>query len=155
VANALRRLGVRARDLEDLTHEVFLAWWRSTAYDPSRPLRPWLLGIAFRVASAYLSRAAHEREDLDDAAGEGMVCPRRSPHEAAEATESRDLVVRALQELELDRRAVFVLSELEELPMSQVAEALGIPEGTAWSRLRAARKGFTEALRALAQGKVS
>jgi len=155
VVHALRRFGVPERDLEDLTHEVFFAGWRSTTYDPSRPLRPWLLGIAFRVASDFLSKARYGREQPDEDAGQATVDPSRSPHEIAEAAQGHDLVIRALQELDMDRRAVFVLAELEELPVAQAAAVLGIPEGTAWTRLRAARTRFTETVRALVQGGAS
>src|SRR5690349_23546888 len=69
VWHALRRLGVRERDLEDVTHDVFLAVFRKLEqYDPARPLRPWLFGFAFRVASDYRERARHRWEvagDLD------------------------------------------------------------------------------------------
>lgn len=50
----LRQLGVSPRDLEDIAHEVFLRvrkHWHE--YNPSRPLRPWLLVFAFRQASEY------------------------------------------------------------------------------------------------------
>ena len=48
----LRRLGVPEADVEDAVHDVFVvAHRRYGTYDPSRPLRPWLLGIAFRIAA--------------------------------------------------------------------------------------------------------
>jgi len=53
----LRRLGVPEADVEDAVHDVFVvAHRRYGTYDPSRPLRPWLLGIAFRVAAQWRRR---------------------------------------------------------------------------------------------------
>ena len=58
VARTLRRLGIREADLEDLTHDVFVTFHRKLhQYDPSRPVRPWLFGIAFRLASEHRRRA--------------------------------------------------------------------------------------------------
>ena len=63
VWHALRRLGVREADLEDVTHDVFLAVFKKLdQYDAGRPLRPWLSGFAFRVASDYRERARHRFE---------------------------------------------------------------------------------------------
>src|SRR4051812_23536100 len=61
VFHSLRRLGVDAADLPDLTHEVFMAaHLRFSTFDTARPLRPWLFGIAFRVVSNY--RRAQSRK---------------------------------------------------------------------------------------------
>ncbi len=63
VMKSLKRLGVRPADVEDLTHEVFLAVLRRwEAYDRARPVRPWLFAFALRVASAYRQSAYVRRE---------------------------------------------------------------------------------------------
>ena len=63
VWNALRRLGVAARDLEDLTQQVFLQVHGQLAtFDPSRPLRPWLFAFAFHAASNHRKLARHRVE---------------------------------------------------------------------------------------------
>src|SRR2546430_4184610 len=57
----LRRNGVNARDAEDLVQEVLLVMWRRRGdFDPSRPLRPWLGGIAIKVAAAFRKRKVRE-----------------------------------------------------------------------------------------------
>src|SRR5262245_55716076 len=59
VARTLRRLGVDQADVEDMAHEVFLAVHRQLCdYDASRPLRPWLFGFAFRIASHYRRKSS-------------------------------------------------------------------------------------------------
>ena len=63
VASSLRRLGVRDRDLEDLTHDVFLAVYRHLEdYDPARPIKPWLFGFAAKVASGHRRRKRYSHE---------------------------------------------------------------------------------------------
>ncbi len=139
VTHSLRRLGVRPGDTEDVAHEVFLTVHQHLdAYDPARPLRPWLFGIAFRAASNYRRRASFRRETLDEA--DEPVSPAPLADSQIEDAERRLLLERALDTLDLDRRAVLVLHDLDEQPMPLVAEALAIPLNTAYSRLRLARE---------------
>src|SRR4051812_36542553 len=63
VWHSLRRIGVQDADLEDLAHDVFVAFYRGLDnYDPTRPVKPWLFGICFRVASDHRRRARHRFE---------------------------------------------------------------------------------------------
>ena len=136
VFNTLHRLGVRRPDLEDLTHEVFVAVHRALAdYDPARPLRPWLFGIAFRVASDDRRRAHHRREAPGDHAAEAADA-RPPADEVLASAQARQLLLEALDEVELDRRAVLVLHEIDGHSVPEVALALSIPVNTAYSRLR-------------------
>ena len=75
--------------------------------------------------------------------------PRPTADEELAAHEARDLVLRALDTIDLDRRAVLVMNLLDEQPMPEVAEALGIPVNTAYSRLRLAREDFEKAVKRL------
>lgn len=146
VAASLGRLGVELRDRDDLVSEVFLRVHRELAsYDEERPLRPWLFAFAARVASEHRRLARHRREVL----GEPMDVPSPSPapDHALERRQAQHLVHQALDELDLDKRAVFVLHDLDDTPVPEIARALGIAEGTAYSRLRAARAEFTAAVR--------
>jgi RNA polymerase sigma-70 factor, ECF subfamily len=148
---SLRRLGVPSRDLEDVLHEVFLVMLkRWDDYDFNRPLRPWLFGIAFRVASEHRRRAPRELPSEDrDAEYEGSA-----PDEVLELSEARRLLMRALAAVPLDRRAVLVMHEVDEVPMRQIADQLGIPLFTAYSRLRKARKELDSALGRLKKGRL-
>jgi RNA polymerase sigma-70 factor (ECF subfamily) len=148
VWTSLRRLGVHDRELEDVAQEVFVQVHRRfDAYDPARPLRPWLFAFAFRCASDWRRLARHRVEVL----GEHPEPPASKPDalDLLGRAEDVDLVMRALEEVELERRAVFILYELDESPMKEIAELLGIPLFTAYSRLRLARDEFTGAVRRL------
>lgn len=146
VYNSLRRLGVPSRDLEDLCHDVFFrVHQRLAEYDADRPFRPWLFGFCFRVASDYRRRFANQREILG--AELEPVDPAPNAFDQLVRAEASNLAQRVLQSLELERRAVFVMHELDGSPIPEVAEALGIPLNTAYSRLRLAREQFAEGLR--------
>ncbi|MCC6621275.1 MAG: sigma-70 family RNA polymerase sigma factor [Deltaproteobacteria bacterium] len=146
VHRTLRRLGARPADLEDLAHDVFVAVHRALdRYDASRPIRPWLFGIAFRVVSDYRSRARFSRERatgaVDDPPADGMT-----PESALADRRARELLLRALDALPVDQRAAFVASELDEMPMPELAAQLGVSVNTLYSRLRLARARFSAAV---------
>lgn len=146
VWNTLRRLGVPASELEDLCHDVFVIVFRHLdRYDRRRPLKPWLFGIAFRVASDY-RRSARVRREVPGAARE-LPSSAPSADEEVARRQGRALVAQALEALELDRRAVFVMHDIDGHAMPEIAEALGVPLNTAYSRLRLARADFTAAVR--------
>lgn len=145
----LRRLGVRSADLEDQAHEVFLVLDRKwSTYDPSRPLRPYLFGIAFRVVAASRRRNREELGEVAETPDDGP-----EPEAAVEAAQARRLVLRALEEIPLERRAVFVMHDIDEMPMRDITASLSIPLFTGYSRLRKARKEFEAAIRAVRDGK--
>jgi RNA polymerase sigma-70 factor, ECF subfamily len=144
----LRRLGVHTRELEDVAQEVFIhVNRRLDDYDASRPLRPWLFAFAFRCASDWRRLARHRVEVLGDPS-EGVATTPAADEALAQAQEI-DLVLRALECVEMDRRAVFILFELDQCPMKEIAASLGIPLFTGYSRLRVAREEFTVAIRRL------
>src|SRR5687768_13409182 len=67
VWHALRRLGVPEKDRADLAQDVFVVVHRhQDAYDPTRPIKPWLFGIAFRLARRHADKHAHRFEVLVD-----------------------------------------------------------------------------------------
>lgn len=148
VLATLRRLGGRVADLEDLAHEVFVVVHRRLPdYDASRPLRPWLFGIALRIASDDRRLARRRWERGDEGETEAAVAKEVGPERAAIDAERRALVLRALDALDLDKRALIVLHDIDGEPMPEIAHALGVPLNTAYSRLRLARERFREAIR--------
>jgi len=148
VAASLARLGVRDADRDDLVSEVFVRVHRELdRYDVERPAKPWLFAFAARVASEHRRLARHRREVLAD--GPEVASNAPLPDRALEREEAKKLVDHALDALDDDKRAVFVLHDLDETPVPEIARALGLAEGTAYSRLRAARAEFTAAVRRL------
>lgn len=126
--------------------EVFVRVHREIeTFDTERPVRPWLFAFAVRVASEYRRRAHHRREVFGETID--VAAPAASPEKELERAEARRVVEQGLDALDEDQRAVFVLHELDEIPVPEIARALAIAEGTAYSRLRAARATFTAAIR--------
>jgi RNA polymerase sigma-70 factor (ECF subfamily) len=140
----LRRLGVAVAQLDDATQDVFLIVHRKLDdFDSRAPLRSWIFAIAVRVASEYRRRAARGRTvALDD----GIPDESPSPARLSELGESVRLLHELLAELDEKKRAVFVLSELEELSVPEIASVLGVNLNTVYSRLRSARIHFDAAL---------
>lgn len=151
VWRVLRRMGVREADTEDLCQEVFVVVHRKLAeFEGRSSLRTWIYGICLRVASDHRKRAHVRREQPTDELPE----ERRSAPQIGELEreQARAMLDAALSELDEDKRAVFVLYEIEQLEMKDVAEAVGCPLQTAYSRLHAARKRVTEAIERRVRG---
>jgi RNA polymerase sigma-70 factor, ECF subfamily len=148
VWHSLRRLGVRERDLEDVAHDVFVKVHRRLdAYDPARPLRPWLFAFACRAAADYRKQARHRVGLIDDIEGLRDTAP--AVDEQAIVRQQLHRVARALDALDFDRRAILVLHEIDGVAVPEAARALGVPINTAYSRLRLARADFAAAVRRL------
>lgn len=149
VTSTLRRLGVREAEVLDQAQEVFLVVHARLAdYDPTRPLKPWLFGIAYHHACRFRALARHRRELLDDGAGADVAAdPGAGPDAALEASRRRALVLEALEGVEMSRRAVFLLMDLDGERAPEVSLALGLPLNTVYSRLRLARADFAAAVK--------
>jgi len=146
VYRTLRRLGTSASEVDDLAQEVFLALRRCwDAYDQSRPLRPFLFGISFRIASAYERK--RRREVSFGIVEVGDLGP--GPDDALQSKQARALVLAALERIPLERRAVLVMHDIDDVPVRDVASVLEIPLFTVYSRLRKARRELEAAIRRL------
>ena len=143
VWRSLRRLGVAESALDDAAQQVFLvAARRLDTIDPAGE-KPYLLGIAVRVASDARRTTARRREVRDERADE-RVDPRPSPEDLLDRKRARELLDVVLGAMPMDLRAAFTMFEIEGMSVPEVANALGIPLGTASSRLRRAREQFRE-----------
>lgn len=154
--NVLARLRVPDADLEDAAHDVFIVLHRRLDdWDRTRPIRPWLFGIAYRVAIARRRKAqARYERPLEEP---GLIVDHSTrPDDQAEKNADRDaarrLVAVGLDALDDDKRAIFVLHELEGVPIVDCVDVLNAPLNTLYSRLRLARARFTEAVRAAHRG---
>lgn len=145
----LRRLGIPESDTPDKTQEVFVVAHRhfSQFEDRGHGPRAWLFQIVLRVAS---EARRHKRRHPEDADG-GVAQDRQSinPEQtgAIARREAMDQLDRALSTIDVGRRAVLVLHEVEEMTAPEIAESLGIPLNTVYSRLRVARVELEQSLR--------
>ena len=138
----LRRLGVPEADAEDAAQKCLcVVAQRIDDIAPGKD-KPFLFGVALRVAKAT-RREGHLRGGDDDRLAE---LPALGPDAAQELDDrrARALLDALLASMPLDLRTVFVLYELEELTMAEIARALDLPAGTVASRLRRAREAFEE-----------
>ena len=145
----LRRLGVPEADTPDRTQEVFVVAHKrfSDFEDRGHGPRAWLFQIILRVASEHRRHKRRHPEDADGGvAQDRQIIDAEQTSELArrEALEQLD---RALATVDVDRRAVLVLHEVEEMTAPEIAESLGIPVNTVYSRLRVARVELEAALR--------
>lgn len=146
VLETVRRLGGSVSDREDLVHDVFLRAHANLArFDASRPIRPWLFGIAFRVVSEH-RRSGRSRFEVSAPTWES-VSTEASPEANTIACDARAKVDTALQRLSEEQREVFVAHEICEVPIPDLVEVLNVPLNTLYSRLRLARTAFAAALR--------
>ena len=148
VWTCLKRLGVWERDLEDATHDVFVVVHRRMDdFDATRPMKPWLAGIAARIASEFHRRARHKHEVVTDDVEAVDQTP--GADHLVRDRQRRLLVLQALEHLEFDRRTVFVLHDIEGHAMPEIATALETSVNTLYSRLRAARAEFSAAVKSI------
>jgi RNA polymerase sigma-70 factor (ECF subfamily) len=137
----LKYLGVREHDLPDACQEVFLVAHRKLPeFRGESAPRTWLYGISLRVAKTW--RRRRSMVPLGD--DERSVGPAQE-HER-ERRDTHELLCWALDQISETQREVFVLSEIEELPMQEVAKRVECGVFTAYSRLRLARRSLKRAL---------
>jgi RNA polymerase sigma-70 factor (ECF subfamily) len=150
---AVRRLGVPAGSAEDATQEVFIVLASKLAEVQPGKERAYLYAVTARVAANFRRSSIVRHEHP----GDGPLFDATSPLPDAEMLldqkRRRALLDYVLDTLTQDLRTAFVLFELEDLSVPEIAEVLHIPTGTVASRLRRAREQFEAAL-VRAQGRL-
>ena len=152
------RMGVPKCDAEDLVQEVFVIVYRRLGeFEGRAQLKTWVYSIAVHLAQHYFRTHARKpgnratEDNVHDAAewlkGHALAEDRDSgPVSALERTEGLDALDHLLTQLNERQRIVFVLAELEQMTLSEIAEVVGTNANTAATRLRAARKAFEKAI---------
>lgn len=153
VLRVVRRLGASPADAEDVAQEVFLVVHRKLhTYDGSSNVRTWLFGITRRVVADHRKRVQRRREtEYTEHSGQASGM---HPEAALQKQELLSHLDRALEQLSESKRVVFVLYEMECLPMNEIAEMVGCPVFTAYSRLREARETLAAYLARRGHGEV-
>lgn len=137
----LRRLGVEEADVEDKVQEVFVVAHRRwhEFVDLGFGPKAWLFQIVLRVASDARRHRRRHPVDPDGGAAQDKQFMEAPQTAVVARREALDLLDRALATIEVDRRAVLVLHEIEQMTAPEIARTLEIPMNTVYSRLRVAR----------------
>ncbi len=144
-----RRLGVPVEAADDVVQEIFIVVHaRLATVERPASLRSWLYGVVRRTVSTY-HRNRHTRTNRESPAASAEAVAdamQPSPLDLAVLSDELKLLWRLLREIDAPKREVLVLAEIEQMTMPEIAEAIGIPLNTAYSRLRVARHEFNEAV---------
>ena len=142
----LRRFIARAtsdaEDVDDLVHAAFLAAAKSASqYDGRASCRPWLIGIAVQLLRRRRQGFGRLLAVLSALSGSRSASVDPRPR-----LEARGEVERALGRISEPKRVTFLMAKVEGLSCEEIALALGVPIGTVWTRLHAARRELRQAL---------
>ncbi len=150
VWRSVRRVGFGPADADDITQEAFLVASRRLGDLQAGRERSFLLATAMRVASTF-RRGERREQARREVAPPISADPFPGPDQVAESLSARERLDVVLGELELELRTVFVLFELEELSVAEIADLVGLRPGTVASRLRRAREAFRAAVERMAR----
>ena len=153
---SLRRLGVPREAADDATQQVFLVAARRMHEITEGKERAFLFQSAMRVAMEVRREivTSRGRTEPDEDALFERPDPALRPDDAVDQTRTLRLLGHVLEAMPLERRAVFVLYEIEGVTMAEIASFLQIPMGTVASRLRCAREDFRAAAARVERPKV-
>jgi RNA polymerase sigma-70 factor (ECF subfamily) len=141
----LRRLGFEPHVIDDAAQDLFLVVLRRIEEVTPGNERAFLFGAALRIASNLKLKSAREvpTSELEPASDDDG---NTTLEERLDDERARALLYRLLSELEENLRSVFVMYELEQMTMHEIADVLEVPHGTVASRLRRARDDFRSRL---------
>lgn len=148
----LRRLGAPAANIDDLLQDIFVILYRHwPTLDLTRPLRPWLFGVAFRVVRSDRRRRARESPWV----GLDPEDPAEGPDRKLERRESLAVLWSALEQVPSARRSVVMKHDLEGLEVVEIARQLSMTKFGVYARLYKGRKELASAVRRLSREGVS
>jgi len=146
VWRSAKRLGVRDGSLDDIVQEVFVIVHRRLGdFEGRSSIRTWLFGITLRVSRDH-RRSVARKSPAGSVDPETLTDPQPGPGESLEKAQAVRVLHALLDELDDEKREVFVMAELEQMAMPDIAATLGLNVNTAYARLRAARLSFEEGL---------
>jgi RNA polymerase sigma-70 factor (ECF subfamily) len=149
--NTVCRMGVRGSDRDDVVQEVFVVVFRRLSEFKSRAqLKTWIFEIMVHVVQHYFR--THARKPGDRATEKGteiqtlVANQDKGPAGELERIEALRVLDRLLFELDDAKRMVFVLAEIEQMTLAEIAEVVDANVNTVATRLRAARRDFERVL---------
>ena len=138
---SLQRLGIHPSDLDDVAQDVFMVVHRRLdTFDRRARVSTWLFGICMRVAANYRRRRRWTHEVLSGGSEDDRPSSLVAADDILVRREQREIAERALNRLEVAKRATFVMFEIESLSCLEIAELMNVPVGTVYSRLHSARR---------------
>ncbi len=147
VRRVLRRCGVGETELDDAVQEVFLVVHRRIDdFEGRSSETTWLYAVAVRVASTLRRSASREYARREKAGAQMHSASHADPERELSRSQAAALLDSLLDELDNTKRTVFVLAELEGVPIPEIAQIMAANLRTTHSRLRLARKRFNDAL---------
>jgi RNA polymerase sigma-70 factor, ECF subfamily len=142
IGRITRTLGVPEAEIEDALQQVFIvAAQKLSAIDLGKE-RAFLVQVAVNVAARVRRRRAKSREELDEAIADASDSGASSAEDQLDRERALSVLGRILDAMDDDVREVFVLHEIEEMTMAEIAATLELAPGTVASRLRRAREQF-------------
>jgi RNA polymerase sigma-70 factor (ECF subfamily) len=132
---------------EDIVSEVFLVvWWGASRFRAESQVTTWLLAIARHKAMSALRRRAEAQ--LDDHAAAAIVDPRDDPETRLDKQDRSEIIQRCLTRLSPSHREIIDLVYYHGKLVREVAEIVGVPEGTVKTRMFHARRHMSKMLAA-------
>lgn len=145
VWRSMRRLGLSSSAADDAVQDVFVVVHRRLAdFEQRSSVKTWLFGIALRVARGH--RRRNHRKPTEPLP-EGMASEHPDPQVLSERSEALAVLDTILDQMDDDKREVFVMAELEQLTAPEIASVTDTNLNTVYSRLRAARKIFEDGVK--------
>jgi RNA polymerase sigma-70 factor (ECF subfamily) len=140
-------------EAEDLTQDIFLKIFKAlNTFDRRANFQTWIISISRNLCIDHYRSVRKERETMArevDASDLMPVSKERSPHGHVEQRDLRQLIRQALAELPIALREAVVLRDLKEFSYQEIADKLGLPEGTVKSRINRGRLELARQLRRL------
>ena len=124
---------------EELAAEVMVGIWRQAArYEGRSSLETWVFGIAHNKAVSWLRK--RREEGMPEGAADALVDERADPEAEADASSVTDMMSRLIQRLSVEQQAALQLTYYQDMPLEQVADAMGCPVNTVKTRIYYARQ---------------
>jgi RNA polymerase sigma-70 factor, ECF subfamily len=139
-------------DAEDVVQEAFLKLYRGEAWLRMEDERGFLARTVWRLALDHLPKAAERTSDIAEMRVEAIDGAGRSPEQNVVDEDERAVLRRLIDGLPEELRQPLVLSSVEEMTSREVAEAMGIPEGTVRTRVMRARAELRRRFVAMTEG---
>jgi RNA polymerase sigma-70 factor (ECF subfamily) len=143
----VRRLGVPEASIDDAVQDVFgVVHRRLGDFEGRSTIRTWLFGILARVAMDHRRSHARQAQKAVAFAAEAEPDAAPTPADLVGRREAARILEQFLDEMDNEKREIFVLVELEQMSVADAAEALSLNVNTAHARLRVARTQFEDAV---------